>query len=34
MLSDKDLRRLAQEQGLITPFDSNNCEGATINLNT
>lgn len=32
VLSDKDLRLLAETQGLIKPFKPENCEGATINL--
>jgi len=32
MLSDRDLRRLAEEKDMINPFNPSNCEGATINL--
>ncbi|KYP81688.1 dCTP deaminase [Ferroacidibacillus organovorans] len=32
MLSDRDLKRLALTHELITPFDLNDFEGATINL--
>ena len=32
MLSDRDLQITALEQGLVTPFVPENCEGATINL--
>lgn len=32
MLSDKDLRELAINDSLVTPFTPENCEGATIDL--
>lgn len=32
MLNDGDLRRLAEEAEMISPFILSNCEGATINL--
>jgi len=32
MLSDKDLKKLANEYGIIEPFIEKNCEGATINI--
>lgn len=32
MLSDKHLKELAKEHGIIEPFIEKNCEGATINL--
>ena len=32
MLSDRDLRKLAFAQGIVSPFNPKNCEGATINL--
>lgn len=31
-LSDKDLKILAKEYNLVSPFNEENCEGATINL--
>ncbi|WP_235715399.1 hypothetical protein [Halalkalibacter wakoensis] len=32
MLSDRDLHTLAIEEELITPYNPEYCEGATINL--
>jgi len=32
MLSDKDLKMLALDYGLVTPFIPENCEGATIDI--
>ena len=32
MLSDRDLKRLAINNGLVEPFIEENCEGATINI--